>query len=203
MEKLLEYLEKNITMFTQAPIVFLVFFFLSTGLAFVAVSYIYKERIEGLKQQIANKEDFINEYRQRLHLVEKNKTAYSTMTNQELKTKTSEIIPKMRSYLEQREQQDNVRESIYRQKQINAKSNEEKNELFAEYTSRINLIPNLNSEYSEKFQSDAILLRDEIASRLPKDKGSSVPLDYEHPTNPIGLKLVINDLERMNNLLPK
>ncbi len=203
MEKLLEYLEKNITIFTQAPIAFVVFFFLSFGLAFVAVSYIYKERIEGLKQQVANKEDFINDYRQRLHLVDKNKTAYSTMTNQELKTKTNEVIPKMRSYLEQIEQQNNARHNIYRQKQINANSDEESKKLFTEYTSRENLIPSLNSEYSQKFQSDAILLRDEIASRLPKDKGSSVPLDYEHPTNPIGLRLVINDLERMNNLLPK
>jgi hypothetical protein len=211
MEKLIEYLEKNITIFTQAPITFLVFFFMALTIAFGTISYIYKERIEGLrqqietlKQQIASKEDFINEYRQRLHLTDKNKTQYSTMTNQELKEQALEVITQMRTYLNQWEQQHRIADNNYQQQFLNAKSEEEKQKIWNERILNDGLFPNLNSEYSEKFQSTAILLRDEISSRLSKDKVDSLNKSYyEFPTNPIGLREVINDLERITNLLPK
>ena len=62
--------------------------------------------------------------------------------------------------------------------------------------------------YESEAKSDAILLRDEIFSRLPKeiqppgeDPARFRSSMYEHPTNPIGLDTVADDLERLAKLL--
>lgn len=60
-----------------------------------------------------------------------------------------------------------------------------------------------NAEYDRRFKTDAIILRDELRSRLSdyepiNDFGDHM---YEHPTNYFGFNDVATDLERMAKLL--
>ncbi|PMY40116.1 MULTISPECIES: hypothetical protein [Pseudomonas] len=59
-----------------------------------------------------------------------------------------------------------------------------------------------NGEYDRRFKIEAIILRDELRSRLPDYKPDGVrPLLYEKPTNAIGFSSVADDLEKMAKLL--
>jgi hypothetical protein len=60
----------------------------------------------------------------------------------------------------------------------------------------------LNSEYDAKFKVTAIVLRDELLTRVkrPQPDGPEAHM-YEHPTNPIGMGIVADDLERLALLL--
>jgi hypothetical protein len=204
MDKILDFLTKNWETLKSAPLIFISFLLLAFALAFVVANYIYKERIETLKERLTSKDDQINEYRQRLHLVDTDKTAYSQLTNQELRGASAKPASRLREYVDQREQQDMRRLDASRLQMLNAKSEEERQRVWNAETSTLLTSPTLNSEYSAKFLSDAILLRDELLSRLPKEqKNPSAYSIYEYPTNPIGLRMVIEDLKRLSKNLPK
>lgn len=204
MDKILDFLIKNWETLKSAPLVFISFLLLAAALAFVIANYINKERIEALKERLTSKDDQINEYRQRLHLVDTDKTAYSQLTNQELRGASVKLTTHLREYVDQREQQDRKRLDAFQQQMLNAKSEEERQRVWNADTSTLLTSPTLNSEYSAKFLSDAILLRDELLSRLPKEqKNPPTYSKYEYPTNPIGLRMVIENLERLSKNLPK
>lgn len=58
------------------------------------------------------------------------------------------------------------------------------------------------SEYDRRFKTEAIILRDELRSRLPDYKpDESFEGAYESPTNFFGFEAVANDLETMAKLL--
>lgn len=85
-----------------------------------------------------------------------------------------------------------------------AKTEEEKSKLWHKFTSASSRLSNeRNSEYERRFKVDAILLRDELRSRLkgyePGDKFRDSA--YEHPTNYFGFNDVANDIETMAKLL--
>jgi hypothetical protein len=86
---------------------------------------------------------------------------------------------------------------------VSAKTEEEKQKLWHHFTSsssQRNLQRNV--QYNSKFKVDSILLRDELLSRLPQGSKEERAYNlYEHPTNPIGMEMVIVDLERMTKLL--
>jgi hypothetical protein len=65
----------------------------------------------------------------------------------------------------------------------------------------------LMSQYDNNFKIDASILRDEIIKRLPealilKNDQHSISM-YDHPTNPLGLIEVVDNLEYHAKLLPK
>jgi len=204
MDKILEFLSKNWETLKSAPLVFVSFLLLAFAFAIVVANFVYKERIETLKERLISKDDQINEYRQRLHLVDTNKTAYSQLTNQELRTASSNLISRLREYADQHELADRRRDEAERQQMLQAKSEEERQKIWNTYTSALLTAPNLNSEYSSRFRSEAILIRDEVLSRLPTDRKDKFAYDqYEFPTNLIGLQRVIDDLERLTKSLPQ
>lgn len=138
------------------------------------------------------------------------KTSYNELTNVQLQNAVFRLIPKMRIYLEQKESIQNSRSQYYRQLMNDAKSREEKDRIWNMETSESLSSPSLNSEYSTHFKSEAILLNEEMVKRLPIKTESPEQLnmrrfraDYDHPTNPIGLNGVIDDLEMLAKQLPK
>jgi hypothetical protein len=61
-----------------------------------------------------------------------------------------------------------------------------------------------NFAYESKYQADAMVLRDEILSRLPLVHRAILnDAMYEHPTNPTGLEMVAADLGRLAKMLPQ
>jgi hypothetical protein len=150
------------------------------------------------------KDDLIDEYRQRLHIVDTHNTSYSKLTNKEFKAKAVNLIYQMREYLSKKTLDEDEYKAIIYQEFWKAKSDEERDKILnSSIAPLLQTKSTMNLEYGKKFQSDAILIRDEILLRLPKDqKNDNVYNLYLYLSNPFGLKMVIDDLERLSKSLP-
>jgi hypothetical protein len=57
----------------------------------------------------------------------------------------------------------------------------------------------MNNEYTKKYKTDAILIRDELLSRLPSEpRDDLIDNLYIYLNNPFGLNMVIDDLEKLS-----
>jgi hypothetical protein len=211
LKDLLLYLEKEWTTLKSAPLVFLIALLLVFLVAYLAAKWRYdglvenlRERLELSKDRIQNKDDQLNEYRQRLHIIPSDTTSFSRMTNSELKSKALQVVLNIRSFLADIQKSDGQLVDQQMSGMRKAQSEEEKNRVWQAYTSRsIQQTLERNSHYDGHFKVDSILLRDELLSRLPKTaRDERAYRMYEHPTNPIGMGEVADDLERLAKSLP-
>ncbi|MBJ6799025.1 hypothetical protein [Geomonas propionica] len=136
---------------------------------------------------------------------EAHQTAYSPLNNDQLKKEVLNLVEKMRNYLERKHLQDQTKSDYYFNKMREAKTEGERQLIWDTQTHDSQTSTPLNFEYSEKFKADATLIHDELLKRLPSEPKDrpGMRADYEHPTNPIGLNMLIDDLERLAKSLPK
>jgi hypothetical protein len=117
-------LSENWQIIASAPFAFISFAIIIICLVYLFMRILYKERIENLKEKITIKGDLINEYRQRLHIVNINITSYSKLSNKELKAKASYLFYQMREYYSKKSLEEIDYNSIVGQRYWQAKSNE-------------------------------------------------------------------------------
>src|SRR5438270_7965936 len=110
MDKIVDFVLKNWVILKAAPLVHISFHLITLPVVLFIINFIYKERIETLKEQITtlkerlvSKDDQVNEYRQRLHIIEKISTTYSLLSNKELKSKSLEVAEKLMHFRENKE----------------------------------------------------------------------------------------------------
>jgi hypothetical protein len=201
---IVKFISDNWQILISAPLAFVSFAIIALSISFFFVQYIYKERIETLKEKLCMKDDQINDYIQRCHLADTNKTSYSKLTNRELKSKASNLIYQMREFLSIKAKEENEYHSYISRKFWQAKSNEERDKIVSvAIPSSITSKSAINIEYGKKYQTDVILQRDEFLLRLPKDyKNNGAYNFYLYLSNSFGLKMVIDDLERLSKSLP-
>ncbi len=130
-------------------------------------------------------------------------TAYSRLDNRGLNSEVTNLVLKMNLYLEQKKNQDAKQSEFFRQQMREAKTEQEKKLVMEAETHNTVTMPSIDFEYDGKFKSDAVLLRDELLSRLPKDANKDRNYLYEHPGNTIGLQKIIDDLEMLAKRLPE
>lgn len=110
----------------------------------------------------------------------------------------------MRMYVQQKNSIDANRREYFSQLMLQAKTREEQDRIWNMEMRESTTSAPLNSEYGALFKAEAVLLHDELLRRLPNEPKDRRRLaDYEHPTNPIGLNVVIDDLDRLAKSLPK
>lgn len=132
------------------------------------------------------------------------KTAYSHLTNEELTRTVFNLIPKMRSYVQQKNSIDLNRNEYFSLQMKQAKTQEERHRIWQTQAREQATSTPLDFEYGSLFKAEVTLLHDELLKRLPNAPNDKyLQSDYERPTNPIGLNHVINDLERLAKSLPK
>ncbi len=210
MKDLLEFLQNNWDVLKKAPLTFALLVLLAGGSGFVAVKWYYegqiqtlKERDETQKVRLAAKDEQLNEYRQRLQLVPATGTSYSRLTNEELQRKALQVTDRLRQFLTSETMKEGQQMSEWAQ--MSTAKSEERNRIWKQYTdSLLQSSIRVNTEYDSRFKVDAILLRDELLSRLPKQlKNEQAYSMYEHPTNRLGMQGIADDLERLAKSLPK
>lgn len=203
LNELISHLQKEWSILSSAPFTFVITLILGGLVAFFALNWAYEARFKLLQDRLLAKDDQLGEYRERLHLTPALGSGFSRLTHKELKQKALELVQQIRTFLVKHEAEDRKVSDSKWQQMVMAKTEEEKKRLWNEYTNiSIQFSLRLNSEYGQRFKVDAILLRDEILSRLPKDskkdsKDEHAFRMYEHPTNPIGMNMVADDLERL------
>lgn len=204
MEKLVELVAKEWQTLKEAPITFLLVLIFAAFAGAYAARWLYAERIEVLQQRLSAKDDQLAEYRERLHLAPAGQTAYSQLTNGELKQRALRLIGNIREFLERTGEEDRKVTFAQFAAMSMAKSEEEKNQLWHRQTEEMSRRSfQRSADYDRQFKVEAILLRDEILSRLPPTARDDRKFGlYEHPTNPIGMGMVADDLERLARSLP-
>lgn len=219
-----DFITSNWETLWSAPLIFFSFLLLAIGIAYLAIWWKYTRDISNLREQVKieernatglrdqaafmekrldAKDEQVDEYRNQALRIKASGTAFSKLTNPELKKKSLNTVSHIRQFLEKWKNTDRDRSEKQSKDMRLAETEEDKHEIWEKYTNQY-LTHSLsrNAEYEKSFKVSTILLKDELNSRLPEDHKSRVDdFSYEHPTNPIGMTMVADDLERLARTL--
>ncbi|MEQ3513645.1 hypothetical protein ABMY35_09945 [Pseudoalteromonas sp. BZB3] len=211
MDKILEYISKEWAVISQAPFAFLILGALMFALAYLAAKWKFmvlvdevKAKNETLKERLLLKTEQAESYKDRALKYDENIQQVVGSDEIMLKDKTLEVVKNLRDFIERHKREDDRVSNLERSAMREANTEEDKNKAWERNTSEIMRLSNdRNAEYDRRFRVDAMLLRDELRSRLPNYEPSERVHDmmYERPTNYFGFNDVASDLERMAKLL--
>jgi hypothetical protein len=217
--EVIEFFEKNWVVLVSAPWTFVTIPLITSGVVFWFVKWHYNGYIQSLKgkietlisrltekdEQLLEKDKEISRLRGQLGIIAVTAKSYTHLKNEELRSKTLNLVGEIREFVVNY-QVKATQESLDRWPHtINLKSEGEKKQLLQD---TIQSSMNFVNQYESRFKVEAILLRDEIRSRLPKEPSkeqSFAPPEflYEHPTNSTVIHTLVDDLDRLAKSLPK
>jgi len=203
LKEFIEYLQKEWLTVSAAPFTFFILSILVAGLAYAASRWMHGAIIELLRERIVAKDEQLDGYRERLHLVPAHGSEFSRLSHAELQKEALKFVSNLREWLGTRKSQDSERNHQNWLATINATDEVQRQQLWdAQTTESMRSSTTLNNEYDVKFKVKAIVLRDELLTRVQHPEPSiHAYRRYEHPTNPITMGMVADDLERMARLL--
>jgi hypothetical protein len=211
MDKVFEYISKEWAVIAQAPFAFLILGALMFGLAYLAAKFKFtvlvdevKAKNETLKERLLLKTEQAESYKDRALKYDDNVQQVVGSDEIALKEKTLEVVKNLRDFIERHKKEDDRVSGVERSVMREAVTEEEKNKAWEKNTNEIMRLSNdRNAEYDRRFRVDAMLLRDELKTRLTDYEPLERHHDhmYEHPTNYFGFNDVASDLERMAKLL--
>jgi len=207
LNQFLELLKNEWNTVAGAPLSFITLVLVSFAIAYAAGRWRYSGVIETLREKLSLEKDRINakdsqldEYRERLHLVPAQGSEYSKLTHAELKEKGLALVHEIRVWFSETEAQTRQRADAQWSAMTQAKTEEEKQKLWNAHTNtQIQGLFGMMAEFEKRFKVDAILLRDEMNSRLPQEIKQETEFSrsrYEHPVNTFCIREISDDLER-------
>jgi len=203
LKELIEYLQKEWGTVSSAPVTFFVACTLVAGLAYAASRWKHGAIIELLRERIAAKDEQLDGYREKLHLIPAHGSEFSRQSHSELQKEALKFVSSLREWLGTRRSQDSERQHKQWLAMTNATDEVQRKHLWdAQTADSMRSSTTFSNEYDAKFKVKAMVLRDELLTRVqhPEPSNHSHHM-YEHPTNPIGMGMVADDLERMARLL--
>jgi exonuclease VII large subunit len=146
-----------------------------------------KERLESLKERLEGKDG----------------SQYSKLTHKELQDRVIKFVEGVRTWFAQSEAENRGIADQQWHAMVHAQTKEQKQQLWQAHTGTLtNGLFTLMRDFDQKFKVDAILLRDELLSRLPAtEKSVQANRRYEHPVNTFCINEIADDLERKAKLL--
>lgn len=203
MKELLEYIQKEWSTVSNAPVVFLIVSALVAGLAYAASRWKHGAIIELLRERIVAKDEQLDGYREKLHLVPAHGSEFSRLSHAELQKVALSFVSGLREWLGERNSQDSQRHHQQWLSMTNATDEVQRKQLWdAQTTDSLRSSTKLSNEYDAKYKVKAMVLRDELLTRVQHPEPTNHRHhNYEHPTNPIGMGMVADDLERLARLL--
>lgn len=203
MKELIEYLQKEWGTVSGAPVIFIIACIFVAGLAYAASRWKHGAIIELLRERIVAKDEQLDVYRERLHLIPAHGSEFSRLSHAELQKEAFLFVLSMRDWLGARRSQDTESQLQQWLAMKNAADDDQRKLLWdAQITDSARSSATISNEYDAKFKVKAMVLRDELLTRVqyPKAGDCACPM-YEHPTNSIGMGMVADDIERMARLL--
>ena len=182
---IVEQVRRESALIKGAPLSFLIVCAISLTISWLFADYIYGFRLRA-------KDDLIASYREKLGIDAPTKSPYSSMRNAQIKQVAAGIVRELKHDWD-------LESSTVPTIENEAKMREWRNRVDAHYA-------DLLSRYDSKYKTEALMLHDEMYSRL----GNRAPqlLNQEsrhfiiHPTNGIGLDMVADGLEILTKNLP-
>jgi hypothetical protein len=205
--ELITHLRNEWAVLVSAPFSFVVTLMLAAGVAFAACRWGYSRIIDGLREQVASKNERLaakdqqlDGYRERLDLIPATGSEIARESQINLQAEVLKFVGDLREWLGRRRAEDSQRQHQQWLAMTRTTDEVERKKLWDAHSADILTSSlSMNTEYDGKFKVRAILFRDELLTRLPQpaDNQSRAFRMYEHPTNPIGMGMVADDLERM------
>ena len=135
---------------------------------------------------------------------EPDKTIYSKTSNKELKQKALGLVKNIRELVDSYNKKDRELMAEYDKKSGPEIRTDERKAIRQQWLKESDALHDSSIRgYREKYWSDAILLRNEISRRLPKDldQKNLAPI-YQNPTNVLGIQVIADNLELIAKSLP-
>lgn len=209
-EAFLSALKAEWLVITAAPWAFAFVLASAFALAFAACRWAYhslhetsKERIEALRERLTAKDELLDEYRERLNLVPSSGNRFSRLTHRELQEQALRFVENLRHWFANSQAETRRIAEQQWHAMSRAQTEEEKHRLWQAHSStHTDGLFTLMREFEQKFKIDAILLRDELSTRLPPaERRSEIERRYETPVNTFCIQEIADDLERKAKLL--
>ena len=132
------------------------------------------------------------------------RTVYTSTSNKELKPRVMRLVKDIRELVyAHKEQDDELLATVDKRDRADA-TKEERKKQRDEWVRKSNAThDSFMRQYKEKYWADAILLRNELYRRLPKNlQQPQLSGLYQYPTNPLGVEAVADNLELLAKSLP-
>ncbi|CAM0999689.1 Chromosome partitioning protein ParA [Rhodanobacter sp. Root179] len=206
MERLVELLEKNWSVVSQAPLAFLLLGVVAFGLAYAAAAWKFSAQIEQVKsasdtlrERLQLKTEQADSYRERALKYDDKLLVVAQTDSAGLREKTLMFVGEIRAFMERHRHKDDLIQGSEWVEMTQARDEEEKQRLWHKFTSAMSRAGSERmSEWERRFKVEALMLRDELLSRLPdQPRPERADFNYEHPVNYFGYCEVADDLERM------
>ena len=207
MEKLVEYIESEWEFVSQAPFVFLLLAVLMYGVAYVAIRWRYssviaqlRESNDTLKERLNLKAEQAESYKEKALKSDAAIEFIVTADQDELAKRALSFVENFREFIDRSSRDDDkflsAEHSLQHRNLSEAEQQLESDKIHDEMArnGRIRI-----EEYDRRFKVDAILLRDELRTRLVGYKPPSINSDpsYEQPVNYFGFNQVADEIELM------
>ena len=158
-KEFIEYIQKEWATVSAAPFTFLVASALVAGLAYAASRWKHGAIIDLLRERLTAKDQQLDEYRERLHLVPAHGSEFSRLSHSELQTEALRFVASLREWLAVRQAQDSQRQGQQWLAMTNATDEAQRKQLWdAHTTDLISTSTARNNEYDAKFKVKASVL---------------------------------------------
>jgi len=132
------------------------------------------------------------------------RTVYTSISNKELKPRVMRLVKDIRELVYAHKKQDSeLLAAVDKKDRADATKNERK-KIREDWITESNAAhDSFMRQYKEKYWADAILLKNELYRRLPKNlQQPQLSGIYQYPTNLLGVEAVADNLELLAKSLP-
>ncbi len=174
-------LQREWEVIRQVPLLFCTTWMLGLVALLFLVNKLYRSRLEA-------RDDVLRGYQQKLGLGPFKKRAYSKLKNLDLKNNAIELAQSIRAFTAMAESQ-----------------------ISGDPTNFFKVLPYVASQFSNEFKVAAVLLRDEMLTRLSEsargiyqksDAKGTMAFVYQNPVYTQSMEMVADDLDKLAKMLP-
>jgi len=131
-------------------------------------------------------------------------TTYTTLSNEELKHKSAQLVTAIRALVRSYYVEDNRLRSVADLNSAKSDSRAEQDRVRKVWLDEsAKLHDALVDRYKTNLWADALLLREAIVAKVGGAPGAQNPNMFQHPTNILGIEQVANSLELLGKSLPE
>jgi hypothetical protein len=132
------------------------------------------------------------------------RTIYSDISNKELKTRVMRLVNNIRELVYAHRKQDRELLAVFDKRNSADTTINERKRVREQWIRESDTAhDSFLRQYKEKYWADAILLRNEIQRRLPKNlRQPQLSGIYQYPTNHLGVEAIADNLELLAKSLP-
>jgi hypothetical protein len=187
-----EKIEEELSLFRKAPLSIIISALILSGFIWLFLDqYVYKNRMQDYESRISLLEEQVSIYKEKKFIV--GETEFSKLSNNELKKYSENKLKALNATYKQYKMMDT----------LSRKYDLSWDEMMAVSDKQRAFGSQMILDYIMNHKTEVVLLREQMLMRLPKKytKASRID-DYNHPTNPIGFRMMLDDFQKLTLNLP-